>query len=280
MFRANILAAMVVAIVPLGLLPLLGAQSQAPKAHSVSNFSQSRSYLGIAVLDVTDERAKALGLKEPQGVEVTVVKDDSPAAKAGVQRGDVILEYNGQQVEGDEQFVRLVQETPEGRKATLQIWRNRSKLTLTAVIGSRQNSLEIFSSGIPIPIAPPAMIFPDMPYDTFSLRNMALGVETEALTSQLAEFFGVKEGVLVRAVNKGSAAESAGLKAGDVITKVGGQAVSSPRSLGLFLRKSGGSVTLTVVRNHKELTLDVKLAKNLMRMGEFPCLAPELRQTL
>jgi len=279
MFRPSILAAMVLTVVPAG-LPLSAAQSQAPKAHSVSNFSQSRSYLGIAVIDVTDERAKALGLKEPQGVEVTVVRDDSPAAKAGVQRGDVILEFNGQHVEGGEQFVRLVQETPEGRKATLQVWRNHGKQTLTAVIGSRPESFEIFSSGIPGPIPPPALIFPDMPYDTFSLRNAALGVETESLTSQLAEFFGVKEGVLVRSVNKGSAAENAGLKAGDVITKIGGQAVSSPRNLGLYLRKSGRNVTLTVVRNHQELTLDVKLAKNLMRWDEFPGLPPEIRQTL
>src|SRR5579862_7684094 len=108
MFRATILAASVIA------LPLMAAQSQAPKARSASVFSQSGSYLGIGVVDVTDERAKALGLKEPQGVEVTSVMEEAPAFKAGIRQGDVILEFNGQHVEGGEQFVRLVRETPPG----------------------------------------------------------------------------------------------------------------------------------------------------------------------
>jgi serine protease Do len=124
-------------------------------------------------------------------------------------------------------------------------------------------------------------MIPDTPYDMFSWRSTTLGVETEALNTQLAEFFGVKEGVLVRAVTKGSAADSAGLKAGDVITKVDGQAVSSPRSITPFLRNSGKNVTLTVVRNHKELTLNVRLAKNLLRFDEcFPGYHPEMREVL
>ena len=68
-------------------VPLLCAQSQAPKARSASVFTGSRSYLGIGVVDMTDERAKALGLKEPQGVEVTSVSEDSPASKAGIKTG-------------------------------------------------------------------------------------------------------------------------------------------------------------------------------------------------
>ncbi len=269
------------AVVP-AWLPVMGAQSQAPKARSASSYSQSRSYLGIAGVDLTEERAKALGLKEPQGLEVTWVDEDSPAARAGIKQGDVIIEYNGQPVEGGEQFVRMVQETPTGRKAAMQVWRSGAKQSVTATIGSRSDRPFVLMPGTRFPPFPPEPpMIPDTPYDMFSWRSTTLGVETEALNTQLAEFFGVKQGVLVRAVTKGSAADSAGLKAGDVITKVDGQAVSSPRSITPFLRNSGKNVTLTVVRNHKELTLNVRLAKNLLRFDEcFPGYHPEMREVL
>jgi S1-C subfamily serine protease len=275
MFRARILVASLIA------LPLMAAQSQAPKARSASVFSQSRSYLGIGVIDVTDERAKALGLKESQGVEVTSVTEDAPAFKAGIKHGDVILEFNGQRVEGGEQFVRMVQETPAGHKAAMQVWRNKTSQAITATIGSRQEFPFVVPNTPFPPFPPEPPMMPDTPHDMLSWRSSALGVETEGLNSQLAEFFGVKDGILVRAVIKGSAADSAGVKAGDVITRIDGQAVSSPRNIAPFLRKSGKNVILTVVRNHKELTLNVKLAKNLLRFDEcFPGLQPEQRVIL
>src|SRR5512139_2437444 len=67
--------------------------------------SSSRSYLGVGVAEINADRAKALKLKEERGVEITRVEDDSPAAKAGLKVGDVVLEYNGQRLEGTEQFV-------------------------------------------------------------------------------------------------------------------------------------------------------------------------------
>jgi serine protease Do len=268
------------ALVPVTSVPVLCAQSQAPKAHSTSIFNGTRSFLGVGVIDdMTDERARTLGLKEPQGVEVTSVADDSPAAKAGIKKGDVILEYNGQHVEGDEQFVRMVQETPAGRKAELLIWRNGGKQTITAIIGSRQERALMFALPVP-PFPPTAPMMPDTPHDMLSWRSTLLGVDTEGLNSQLAEFFGVKEGVLVRSVIKGSAGDTAGLKAGDVITKIDGQTISSARNISALLWKSGKNVTLTVVRSHKEITLNVKLAQNLQRFDDLPGYRPQTREIL
>src|ERR1039458_6398268 len=195
MFRAGVLATGLIALVPAASLPLVAAQSQAPKARSAAVFAQSRSYLGIGVVDVTDERAKVLGLKEPQGVEVTSVSEGSPAFTAGIRQGDVILEYNGQHVEGGEQFVRMVQETPAGRKAAIEVWRNGSKQPVTATIGSRQERPFVFTiPGTPFPPFPPEPpMVPDTPHDMLSWRSSALGVETEGLNSQLAEFFGRSE---------------------------------------------------------------------------------------
>jgi len=75
-----------------------------------------RSFLGVGVTEVNTGRAKALNLKEERGVEISRVQDNSPAEKAGLKVGDVVLEYNGQRVEGIEQFVRLVRETPAGER--------------------------------------------------------------------------------------------------------------------------------------------------------------------
>jgi serine protease Do len=269
-----------VALIPMASQSLMGAQSQAPpKARSANVFSSSHGYLGIGVVDVTDERAKSLGLKELQGVEVTSVTEDSPASKAGIKPGDVILEFNAQHVDGGAQFVRMVQEMPAGRKAEMQVWRNGAKQSLAAVIGSRQERALVFALPSVPPFPPEPPMIPDTPHDMFSWRSTALGVETESLNSQLADYFGVKEGILVRAVTKGSAADAAGLKAGDVITKIDGQVVGSPRSVAPLLRKSGKNVSLTLMRNHKEITLNVKISQNLQRFDDFPgfrAQAPEI----
>ena len=98
----------------------------------------SGSFLGIGVQEIDADRAKALNLREERGVEVTRVEDDSPAAKGGIKTGDVVLEYNGERVEGVEQFMRMVRETPPGREVKLSITRNGSPQQLTMKTGSRK----------------------------------------------------------------------------------------------------------------------------------------------
>src|SRR4051812_40045774 len=89
---------------------------RAPRAASRFTIQNAgSSFLGVGVSEIDSERAKALNLKDEHGVKEKKVDDDSPAGKAGVKVGDVILEYNGQRVEGNEQFVRFVRETPVGR---------------------------------------------------------------------------------------------------------------------------------------------------------------------
>jgi serine protease Do len=103
---------------------------------------------------------------------------------------------------------------------------------------------------------------PDMPRPSMSWRSTALGVESESLNSQLAQYFGVKEGVLVRAVIKGSSAEKAGIKAGDVILKIDGTTVTSPREITSVLHGIRGTkrtIPVVVSRERKELTITVTL---------------------
>ena len=88
------------------------------------------TYLGVNLAEIDANRAKELKLKEDYGVEITRVEENSPAEKAGVKAGDVVLEYNGQRVEGMEQFGRMVRETPPGREVKLKHqpqWRYRRR---------------------------------------------------------------------------------------------------------------------------------------------------------
>lgn len=220
----------------------------------------SASFLGVGVTDIDAERAKALKLKEERGVEVNSVDNDSPAAKAGIKTNDVILEYNGQPVEGNEQFRRLVSETPVGRQVKMSVWRNGSMQTLTATVGSRPAG-SIFFNGDDLRFRMPEIRIPEIPRPVIAWQSRTLGVESESLNPQLSEYFGVKEGVLVRAVNKGSAAEKAGFKAGDVITKVGDRRISNPRDISNALREapSGKPLAITITRDRKEMTLNIPI---------------------
>lgn len=224
------------------------------------------SFLGVGVAEVEAERAKALNLREERGAEVKSVEEDSPAEKAGVKVGDVVVEYNGQRVEGIEQFVRMVRETPPGRKATLTVWRNGAQQTLTATIATRKAMTRSWNTdgGVEVHIPEiriPEIRIPDLPRTIMSWRSSTLGIEAESLSSQLAEFFGVKDGVLVRSVVKDSPASKAGIKAGDVITKVDDSKVTSPREVTSALRgaRSKKTIPVVLVRNQKETTVQVTL---------------------
>ncbi|MBZ5576141.1 MAG: PDZ domain-containing protein [Acidobacteriia bacterium] len=239
-----------------------GFAQDARHANIVTVQRQGTSYLGIGALEVSPERAKALSLKEERGVEVAHVEDDSPASKAGLKTGDVVLEYNGEKVEGTEQFIRMVRETPPGRQVKIVVWRNGASENVTATVGARRNTIIETPGGsvtVPVPPMPPI----EIPRFEMSWQTPLLGIEGESLGSeaQLAEFFGVKQGVLVKSVVRNSAAEKGGLKAGDVIVKVDDAEVSSPREITSALRANHAKTnfTLTVVRNKKEMPIPVSI---------------------
>jgi serine protease Do len=243
-------------------------QPRARAAGSTYVVQRAGSYMGIGVVDVTADHAKTLNLKEERGVEVTSVVEDGPAAKAGIKAGDVVLDYNGQAVQGTEQFQRLVRETPPGRQVKIAIWRNGAAQTLTATVGERKGAVITNDDGgwnFTMPPMPPMPPMPniDIPHFSMAYQSPMLGIEGESLESQeqLAEFFGVKEGVLVKAVKRNSAAEKAGLKAGDVIVKVDDSKVGSSSEITRTLRelRSKKTFTLTVVRNKKEMPLTVTM---------------------
>src|SRR5215467_4661220 len=223
-------------------LPAISAEQPDALSQPVTAFASStgRSYLGVDIQDVTADRVNALKLKEERGVEITMVDQDAPAGKAGLREHDVILEFNGTAVESEEQLRRLIREVPPGRTVTLGISRDGTPMKISAQLADH-STVAAQARPRPIITAPRVQVFPrngmDFPFQVQTYASV-LGVQTESLTRQLGDYFGVQngEGVLVRSVEKGSAADKAGLKAGDVIIKADNEKLTDRSDLSHILR--------------------------------------------
>ncbi|MEQ1886170.1 MAG: PDZ domain-containing protein [Bryobacteraceae bacterium] len=242
-------------------LPLAAQQTSAapqpPSPPATQRMLARGGFLGVGIQEITADRAKALKLHDNAGVEVTRVRPDSPAEMAGLKSGDVILQYGGTKVEGLEQMSRMVRETPVGKDVKVDFIRNGSAMAVTVRIGQYPGA-QMFSKDSFVPN------MPDMPRVFQGWRSPMLGVEVEAIEGQLAQFFGVKQGVLVRSVIQQSPAEKAALKAGDVILRVDDTAVANPAEVAAKLRTlPGKTFNLTLMREHKEMQLQVTLGKEV-----------------
>ncbi|HUR37657.1 MAG TPA: PDZ domain-containing protein [Terriglobales bacterium] len=239
----------------------------APKAYAMAWSSGSRSYLGVDISEVTADRVGPLKLKEERGVEITMVDRDAPAGKAGLKEHDVVLELNGTRIEGEEQLRRMLRETPAGRKVALGISRDGQLMQIEATLAARENTMRSatprgFKWEGPNVVVPN---IPDIQIPQFEVMvrsySRRTGMMVDNLTPQLGEFFGVKsgQGVLVRSVEKGSAAEAAGLKAGDVIVKVDNETIEDRNDWNRAMRSKGGKVSFGIVRDKHDQTLTVTL---------------------
>lgn len=275
-------------ILALMILPMFAAVASGGQLCSQEPFSESfgyssedfggGSYLGVDTRDVTADRLADLKLKEEHGVEVTLVDQDAPAGKAGIKEHDVILTLNGNQVESVEQLRRMIREIPPGRIVNLGISRAGQLMTLKTQLADRRQTFALARPGKALTFAMPAIpavpampAFPatpfvpdmDMPVSIVVVHSSARsGLMVENLTPQLGDYFGAKDGkgVLVRSVEKGSRAEQAGFRAGDVIVKVNGESISDSGDFTHAVRgRKGNSVTVSIIRERKEqnLTLTV-----------------------
>jgi serine protease Do len=200
------------------------------------------------------------------GVVVEEVRPDSPAEKAGLQRSDVIVEFDGEHVRSARQFRRLVQETPPVRTVRATIVRDGQKkdVQITPAQGRTARG-DVFLDGDRLlePLEhlrgriPPFNFDFDLPG---ALSGQRLGVTIDELSDQLAAYFGVSDGLLVTSVTDGSAASRAGLKAGDVITSIDGRPLHSRGDLIRALRDAGSDeIAIGIVRDKREISVTVKL---------------------
>ncbi len=253
-----------------GLTAVAGAQPRA-RVFVAQHAAGGGAYLGVGLLEIDQARATELGLPEPYGVELSNVAADSPAGRAGLEKGDVVLRYRGQRVEGVEHFIRLVRETPVGRDVVLTVWRHGAERTVNVGIGRRQEAISrpSFLCGdeeedceIHIPeIHIPDLRFDfDIPRPRIVMQSRLLGAELEGLEGQLAEYFGVAEGVLVRSVEPDSPAGRGDLAAGDVILSVDGRPVREPGEVRKAIQQASPDkkVPLEVMRKGAKKTLELE----------------------
>ena len=172
-----------------------------------------RGWLGVGIQPVTAELAKSLKLPDSTGALVSSVTDGSPAEKAGLKAGDVIVEFNGERVARADRLPNAVATTPVGREVPLSIVRDGKPLKLTAKIGEQAETKEAAAK----PERAPAK----------------LGLSVEPVTPRLARELSLKDtqGLIVRAVEDDSPAAEAGVQAGDVIVEVDRHPVRSPADM-------------------------------------------------
>jgi len=242
-----------------------GYSQTSARSATLRRIVTERGYLGVGIIELTDDRAKTLGLRNTNGVEVKRVEENSPAAKAGLKVDDVILEIGGKSVEDMDQFLHSISEAP-GAKIGLTVWRAGARHSLTATLETRQETPFFLFPDSPMPPMPPmppsGAWDGNAPLSSLTGSGAQVGFEGEPLSPQLADFFGVKDGVLVRTVGPKTPAERAGLKAGDVVTKVNGTPVSSPREIAALVRANRSRLaSFTVVRGKKEIALRVEISE-------------------
>jgi len=231
------------------------------------------SMIGVRLSDVTADEAKTLKLPRVEGAVVEAVNPNSPASAAGLRAKDVIVEFEGERVRSAMQLTRLVTETPAGRDVTMSVMRDGKKTDIhlkteegswfNPQFGINRDQMRGIGQEIGRQARDMTRTLPDLADGARAglAPHGRLGASVQPLTADLAEYFGVKSGVLVSSVQKDSAAEKAGLKAGDVITAVDGRAVASASQLTAALPSGQGShdVTLTVVREKKEMKVKATL---------------------
>ena len=241
---------------------------QPPRVQVIDGFGGS---IGVNVRDVTADEGQRAKLSPPLGAYVTNVETGSPAEKAGIMTGDIIVEFDGERVRSARQLSRLVRESPDGRAIRTAVVRDGNRRTVDVTLSSDQAWFTMPDlSGLDRQFRDMAKNF-EFRYDGPGGRGFGqwigpggrarLGASLTGVGDQLASYFGVKGGALVTSVEMDSPAGRAGLKAGDVITSINGRSVSDPSDVLEEVRRAsdGGSLDITVTRDRKETKLSAKL---------------------
>lgn len=292
-------------------------------AFAASSSNTGKGWLGVSTQSTDADLKKGLDLTQ-DGLVVNQVTRESPADRAGVRKGDVILSYNSRNVTTPEQLRDLVRDTDPGRSIALLVWRDGAKKSLTVKVGDVTDSGDDDSYDAPVPPEPPtppgapsAPRAPRSPHSTRVWSNdgdvrmwvdgkeltddeikdrmkdmkwkmkdlddlkgfnwqgspdahvfvapMArsrgrLGVRVDDLSDDMAQALGVSsKGALVTEVLEDTPAQKAGIRAGDVITRVGGDEVDDPDDLTRALRDRQGKVSIELVRRGDKRTVDVDI---------------------
>jgi serine protease Do len=223
---------------------------------------KGKSWLGIYMQEIDKELAEAFDLTTENGVLVDDVVDDSPAEEAGIRRGDVIIEFDGNSVDNPEVLADAVSDRQPGDKVAVKVLRDGKEMSYDIELGKRSTREFVVQKYFDSPGMKWHGWSGDQDIDVFIHEDGAyLGVYTEELNDQLAEYFEVEAGVLVKQVEEDSPAEEAGFKAGDIIVTVNDDHVDTPSELFDVIRDhdEGDEVKVGIVRKGSEMMISATL---------------------
>ncbi|MGZ3560043.1 MAG: DegQ family serine endoprotease [Thermodesulfobacteriota bacterium] len=180
-------------------IPVNMAKEIAPQLQEKGHVT--RGWLGVSIQEVTPELAKSFALKEKKGALVAQVVPGSPAEKAGIEQGDVIVEFDGKEVASSKDLPLIVSSTPVGKSITIKLSRNGKVFDRQVKVGEMEQKAEVAN-------APSS--------------HKPLGITVQNITPEIAQGLGLKReaGVVVTRVEPGSPAANAGIQTGDVIREV------------------------------------------------------------
>ena len=220
-------------------IPINMAKDIVPQLEKTGHVT--RGLLGVGIQDLTPELANSFGLKETQGALVAKVVSDSPAEKAGIAQGDVIVTFNGQLVKGSKDLSRIVAATPVGQAVAVQVMRNGKTIDLHAKVGEMEEESATAAAG--------------------DASHKTLGVSVQNLTSQIAGELGLKKniGVVVTGVEPGSAAAEARIRTGDVIQEIDRKPVKNVMDFMQKIDKAKAGQTLLLLIEREQNSLFVAI---------------------
>jgi serine protease Do len=218
--------------VPIDIAMQVGEQLQ-------KNGKVEHGRLGVSIQEVTQALAQNFGLKSPNGALVSSVQKDSAAAKAGIEPGDVIIKFNGKDINGSADLPPLVSSLKPNTQATLEVWRDGKSRQMAVTVGAIEDKAVVVAS------------------DKAELGKARLGIAVRALSPEEMRDGSLPNGLVVQDV--AGAAARAGIRAGDVIVAVNNTPVKSTAQLRELVAKSGKTVALLIQRDDARIFVPVNL---------------------
>lgn len=234
-----------------------------PAASEQAKKGEKEGFLGVYLEDVDDDIRESAGFKG-DGAFVQDVVDDTPADEAGIEAGDIIVEYAGKKVSGASDLRKQIQKTEPGEKVKIMVFREGKEKAMTVKIGKRSKYAEKTIKIISEPGRKIKVFRHTKEIVSVKCKSGAfLGVHLQDMTGQLMKYFKVEYGVLVSSVVEGSAAEKAGIKAGDVIMEFHKREVEDASDLSYLVskRKPGEKVDIKVMRDGNANEFKVELGE-------------------
>ena len=207
----------------------------------------SRGWLGVLIQDVTLDLAESFGMSKPQGALIAKVMPDSPAQEAGLQVGDVVLAFNGKEIDRSSSLPPVVGSTPVGKRVPIKIMRNKRTQTLWIKLGELPDKDKKVAKAAESKVA----------------SDNRLGVKVADLTADQLKELDLEGGVLVDHIGEGPAAD-AGIRQGDVIVRINSTPIRNVEQFEKMIKKlpAGKSVPVLVQRRGGPIFLALKVPKD------------------